>query len=232
MRASQSRRHPKAASSASARPETNSRTGRRAQHGRVETEQRDRASLRFARAIDTNAAKKDDDDDDDVVDLAKGVAARKEARKGEEEEEEQRGKVESILALEKFFAARVARGDVDRAKRDTTRSKRETTTSKKDESMTQSVVDEDAIVEQKKRKYRAWLLRNYKLFLSRMIYVAAHDATATDATRVVAFSGLMEVARVGGKRNNGGGMAEAAIGIVVVVSRLITKFSNERWKSA
>ena len=65
--------------------------------------------------------------------------------------------------------------------------------------MTQSVVDEDAIVEQKKRKYRAWLLRNYKLFLSRMIYVAAHDATATDATRVVAFSGLMEVARVGGR---------------------------------
>ena len=161
-------------------------------------------SVLLARSTPT-PPKKEDDDDDDVVDLAKGVAARKEARKGEEEEEEQRGKVESILALEKFFAARVARGDVDRAKRDATESKRETTTSKKDESMTQSVVDEDAIVEQKKRKYRAWLLRNYKLFLSRMIYVAAHDATATDATRVVAFSGLMEVARVGGKRNNGGG---------------------------
>ena len=162
-------------------------------------------SVLLARSTPTPPKKDDDDDDDDVVDLAKGVAARKEARKGEEEEEEQRGKVESILALEKFFAARVARGDVDRAKRDATESKRETTTSKKDESMTQSVVDEDAIVEQKKRKYRAWLLRNYKLFLSRMIYVAAHDATATDATRVVAFSGLMEVARVGGKRNNGGG---------------------------
>ena len=146
------------------------------------------------------------DDDDDVVDLAGGVAAaaRKEAARKGEEEEEQRGKVESILALEKFFAARVARGDVERAKRDVTESKRETS---KDESTTS--VDkgggEDAIVEQKKRKYRAWLLRNYKLFLSRMIYVAANDATATDATRVVAFSGLMEVARVGGKRNSGGG---------------------------
>ena len=145
------------------------------------------------------------DDDDDVVDLAGGVAAaaRKEAARKGEEEEEQRGKVESILALEKFFAARVARGDVERAKRDVTESKRETS---KDESTTS--VDkgggEDAIVEQKKRKYRAWLLRNYKLFLSRMIYVAANDATATDATRVVAFSGLMEVARVGGKRNSGG----------------------------
>ena len=149
---------------------------------------------------------KKDDDDDDVVDLAGGVAAaaRKEAARKGEEEEEQRGKVESILALEKFFAARVARGDVERAKRDVTESKRETS---KDESTTS--VDkgggEDAIVEQKKRKYRAWLLRNYKLFLSRMIYVAANDATATDATRVVAFSGLMEVARVGGKRNSGGG---------------------------
>ena len=146
------------------------------------------------------------DDDDDVVDLAGGVAAaaRKEAARKGEEEEEQRGKVESILVLEKFFAARVARGDVERAKRDVTESKRETS---KDESTTS--VDkgggEDAIVEQKKRKYRAWLLRNYKLFLSRMIYVAANDATATDATRVVAFSGLMEVARVGGKRNSGGG---------------------------
>ncbi len=146
------------------------------------------------------------DDDDDVVDLAGGVAAaaRKEAARKGGEEEEQRGKVESILALEKFFAARVARGDVERAKRDVTESKRETS---KDESTTS--VDkgggEDAIVEQKKRKYRAWLLRNYKLFLSRMIYVAANDATATDATRVVAFSGLMEVARVGGKRNSGGG---------------------------
>ena len=149
---------------------------------------------------------KKDDDDDDVVDLAGGVAAaaRKEAVRKGEEEEEQRGKVESILALEKFFAARVARGDVERAKRDVTESKRETS---KDESTTS--VDkgggEDAIVEQKKRKYRAWLLRNYKLFLSRMIYVAANDATATDATRVVAFSGLMEIARVGGKRNSGGG---------------------------
>ena len=149
---------------------------------------------------------KKDDDDDDVVDLAGGVAAaaRKEAARKGEEEEEQRGKVESILALEKFFAARVARGDVERAKRDVTESKRETS---KDESTTS--VDkgggEDAIVEQKKRKYRAWLLRNYKLFLSRMIYVAANDATATDATRVVAFSGLMEIARVGGKRNSGGG---------------------------
>ena len=111
-------------------------------------------SVLLARSTPT-PPKKDDDDDDDVVDLAKGVAARKEARKGEEEEEEQRRKVESILALEKFFAARVARGDVERAKRDATESKRETTTSKKDESMTQSVVDEDAIVEQKKRKYRA-----------------------------------------------------------------------------
>ena len=148
---------------------------------------------------------KKDDDDDDVVDLAGGVAAaaRKEAASKGEEEEEQRGKVESILALEKFFAARVARGDVERAKRDVTESKRETS---KDESTTS--VDkggEDAIVEQKKRKYRTWLLRNYKLFLSRMIYVAANDATATDATRVVAFSGLMEVARVGGTRNSGGG---------------------------
>ena len=144
------------------------------------------------------------DDDDDVVDLAGGVAARKEAARKGEEEEEQRGKVESILALEKFFAARVARGDVERAKRAATESKRETS---KDES-TASVDKgggEDAIVEQKKRKYRAWLLRNYKLFLSRMIYVAANDATATDATRVVAFSGLMEIARVGGKRNSGGG---------------------------
>ena len=141
-------------------------------------------------------------DDDDVVDLALGGVA---ARKGggeEEEEEEQRGKVESILALEKFFAARVARGDVERAKRDATESKRETS---KDESTSVDKGGEDAIVEQKKRKYRAWLLRNYKLFLSRMIYVAANDATATDATRVVAFSGLMEVARVGGKRNSGGG---------------------------
>ena len=106
-------------------------------------------SVLLARSKPTPPKKDDDDDDDDdVVDLAKGVAARKEARKGEEEEE-QRGKVESILALEKFFAARVARGDVDRAKRDATESKRETTTtSKKDESMTQSVVDdEDAIVE-------------------------------------------------------------------------------------
>ena len=156
---------------------------------------------------------KKDDDDDDVVDLAGGVAAaaRKEAASKGEEEEEQRGKVESILALEKFFAARVARGDVERAKRDVTESKRETS---KDESTTS--VDkggEDAIVEQKKRKYRTWLLRNYKLFLSRMIYVAANDATATDATRVVAFSGLMEVARVGGKNSGGGGDGYSSGGV-------------------
>ena len=156
---------------------------------------------------------KKDDDDDDVVDLAGGVAAaaRKEAARKGEEEEEQRGKVESILALEKFFAARVARGDVERAKRDVTESKRETS---KDESTTS--VDkggEDAIVEQKKRKYRTWLLRNYKLFLSRMIYVAANDATATDATRVVAFSGLMEVARVGGKNSGGGGDGYSSGGV-------------------
>ena len=59
--------------------------------------------------------------------------------------------------------------------------------------------------------------------------MAANDATATDVTRVVAFSGLMEIARVGGR---GIAAAAAAMGIVVVVSRLITKFSNERWKSA
>ena len=95
----------------------------------------------------------------------------------------QKGKVECILALEKFFCKRLARGDVEQAKRDLGAKgggKGENTANK----------EEDL-----KRKYRAWLLKNYKLFLSRMIYVCAKDRAANERTRVVAFSGLMEVAR-------------------------------------
>ena len=108
--------------------------------------------------------------------------------KDEEEKKKQsvhqKGKVECILALEKFFCKRLARGDVEQAKRDLSAKggggKGENTANK----------EEDL-----KRKYRAWLLKNYKLFLSRMIYVCAKDRAADERTRVVAFSGLMEVAR-------------------------------------
>ena len=92
--------------------------------------------------------------------------------------------MECILALEKFFCKRLARGDVEQAKRDLSAKggggKGENTANK----------EEDL-----KRKYRAWLLKNYKLFLSRMVYVCAKDRAANERTRVVAFSGLMEVAR-------------------------------------
>ena len=107
--------------------------------------------------------------------------------KDEEEKKKQRsvqkGKVECILALEKFFCKRLARGDVEQAKRDL---------SGKGGGKGENNVNKE---EDLKRKYRAWLLKNYKLFLSRMIYVCAKDRAANERTRVVAFSGLMEVAR-------------------------------------
>ena len=70
--------------------------------------------------------------------------------KDEEEKKKQsihqKGKVECILALEKFFCKRLARGDVEQAKRDLSAKgggKGENTANK----------EEDL-----KRKYRAWLL--------------------------------------------------------------------------
>jgi len=123
------------------------------------------------------ASSKGRDDDTFKVDYEKDEEEKK------KQSVHQKGKVECILALEKFFCKRLARGDVEQAKQDLSAKgggKGENTTNK----------EEDL-----KRKYRAWLLKNYKLFLSRMIYVCAKDRAATERTRVVAFSGLMEVAR-------------------------------------
>ena len=120
--------------------------------------------------------------------------------KERDEEQRQKAKVESMLALEKFFAARLARGDVALARRDLLLSKKKKIREEDDG----NDVNDD-VAEQKKRKYRAWLLQNYKLFLSRMIRVAAKDRTASEQTRVVAFSGLMEIARLDGGGEDGDG---------------------------
>ena len=102
----------------------------------------------------------------------------------------QKGKTECILALEKFFCKRLARGDVEQAKRDLI-SRKGGGKGGKGENATFATNKEEEL----KIKYRAWLLKNYKLFVSRMIYVCAKDRAADERTRVVAFSGLMEVAR-------------------------------------
>ena len=133
----------------------------------------------------------EEEEDDDAL-----SSFGKERQNEEQRQQKQRAKVESMLALEKFFAARLARGDVALARRDLLLSKKKKT--QKEEEESNNDVNNDDVAEQKKRKYRAWLLQNYKLFLSRMIRVAAKDQTASEETRVVAFSGLMEIARLDG----------------------------------
>ena len=133
--------------------------------------------------------RKGGEDDDDTFKV--------DDRENEKDEEEkkkqtlhQKGKTECILALEKFFCKRLARGDVEQAKRDLI-SRKGGGKGGKGENATFATNKEEDL----KIKYRAWLLKNYKLFLSRMIYVCAKDRAADERTRVVAFSGLMEVAR-------------------------------------
>ena len=133
--------------------------------------------------------RKGGEDDDDTFKV--------DDRENEKDEEEkkkqtshQKGKTECILALEKFFCKRLARGDVEQAKRDLI-SRKGGGKGGKGENATFATNKEEEL----KIKYRAWLLKNYKLFVSRMIYVCAKDRAADERTRVVAFSGLMEVAR-------------------------------------
>ena len=142
----------------------------------------------------------EEEDDDALTTTTTTTAKEDKERRNEEQRQKQRAKVESMLALEKFFAARLARGDVALARRDLLLSKKK---QKEEDDVNDG--NNDDVAEQKKRKYRAWLLQNYKLFLSRMIRVAAKDQTASEQTRVVAFSGLMEIARLDGGGEDGDG---------------------------
>ena len=148
--------------------------------------------------------------------------------KERDEEQRQKAKVESMLALEKFFAARLARGDVALARRDLLLSKKKKIREEDDGN------DINDVAEQKKRKYRAWLLQNYKLFLSRMIRVAAKDRTASEQTRVVAFSGLMEIARLdgGGEDGDEGGSSSSNFNNEIFERALEECVRSKLWSDA